>query len=1389
MKSTAQSFRIAAFAAFGLARAALATDGTCSPCAYSDNDRRWSNASFWHDGVVAGDGGVATLRNDWQTQSYCGKITNDVEDLTLSGISIVNTVELYGWPITMTGDSFIELTSGAKFTLGAILDGGGTATLSKRGAGTIKFTDPTRLQNFKSVNLGSSGVECEGPQNGGPAITDGDIVSAAMYLIYAPSPVTGGASRLAGDGKFTFSGETALDLYRLSSNIALTLPNALERTNQGVLAVYPRDGVAQLGASTTLNAPSVENDSIGMAPPWIYAHDYKTTTIHFLSNSADKGLLPMPDSTKTADLAEASNKIWKASANTTISDDASAHAVELTKGAKISIADGKKLTVGDGAAPAGVIIDMNGAISDPDYVYRAFTGGTLDFGAREAIFLSPEDGHNDMVTIASSIAGSNVTFATGAIGSGRRWQLSGNNTFNGTLSVLGTRVQVNHQAAAANCDIRVAGNSDASLGGQVSFLEGTYTNRIYASGFARDNGMRPCALFCYNVTLDGPITLEDDVGMVAASYSYTLALNNEIDGPGGLVAVGPKSYGWAGNTGTIALNHANTYLGKTIVEGGTVKLGANGTFGAGEVSGEGTLKIELAGEPKTVPNDFAMSGTTEILGNGSLEFTGTKADFASFAAGNASIKAGGAYLGLGSFSASAFPASVSAYGEGTHEVAMGGAADSSPDVVLADGTGALAFTKTGSGKLTLTREQQYTGATTVKEGTLSFGETVPSDNGVLYRLDASKTDTLFFGADNSVTGWVDGVNGRFFGVKYAKHSAPIYDPDAFGGRGAVRFPDNDLTNRLSMLVGGNLAHRTVFVVCQPDKCVNLDGVWGAGGTSAGGTDYGIRMGNASMWQVANPSFFFARTADDMRINGVTGNTFTMGEPQIMFARHVADANGNYSSTTTYTPSIGSYFYNDGNAPRAFRGTIAEVIAYDRLLSDDEIKLVENLLSKKWLGKTIHDDFATHGALPAASALALSEGATLDLRGVSQTVASLSGVGAIVNSSATPATLTVTGANSFAGTIGANVKLVANGGGSMKLAAESGSAATLGGALSLAAYDPFPVADGRVLWVDASRPDTMVTNELGRVVRWLDAGGANVWLAPCYNTNSFGLAAQPLWAYDETTGRGKVAFTPATTNFLYASAYASVRTLFIVNRPFSEGYLANGGLWGYAGGSDEGLRRGSATTWQLNGLGSFFHGSEMRINGVTTYTFEQDEQQILAVRKPHVSASGRQSLGGYYFSGNVMRPFSGEVMEMVAYDRMLSDDEMAAVETYLSAKWNGETISHRTQPIADGASLSFAKDAEVDLAGGSLALGGTLVVQVDAAGGSTPLVVKNGSVALDGTALSVVGELSRRHSYPIVLCPQIFGEFAGNNLPDKWELGARANGIYAKPLLGTVIIVR
>src|SRR5438874_5423368 len=151
-------------------------------------------------------------------------------------------------------------------------------------------------------------------------------------------------------------------------------------------------------------------------------------------------------------------------------------------------------------------------------------------------------------------------------------------------------------------------------------------------------------------------------GTVATDPGTTLTYGGIIAGAGSLTKLG---------TGTLLLSGVNTYTGATAVSAGTLRLGATNAIGAASAMTVAAGAI------------FDLNGLSDVIGS---------------------------LAGAGTVTSGAAGAVILTVGGNNSSTAFSGIAQ--------NGSGTVALTKTGTGTLTLSGANTYSGATTVTAGTL-----------------------------------------------------------------------------------------------------------------------------------------------------------------------------------------------------------------------------------------------------------------------------------------------------------------------------------------------------------------------------------------------------------------------------------------------------------------------------------------------------------------------------------------------------------------------------------------------------------------------------------------------------------------------------------------------
>ncbi|EGZ4360666.1 fibronectin-binding autotransporter adhesin ShdA [Salmonella enterica subsp. enterica serovar Wentworth] len=390
---------------------------------------------------------------------------------------------------------------------------------------------------------------------------------------------------------------------------------------------------------------------------------------------------------------------------------------ELDETTATSDWNGSKLTKqGDGT----LILSNTGN----DYGDTEIDGGIL--AAKDAAALGTGD-----VTIAESatLALSQGTLDNNVTGEGQIVKsgsdeliVTGDNTYSGGTTISGGTLTADHAdslgtGAVANSGVLQVGEGELenTLSGSGSLVK-TGTGELTLSG---DN------TYSGGTTITGgTLTADhaDSLGSGAVANSGVLQvgegeLENTLSGSGSLVKTG---------SGELTLSGDNDYSGGTIISDGTLIADNADSLGTGAVANSGVLQV---GEGE-LENTLSGSGSLVKTGTGELTLSGDNGySGGTTITGGTLIADNADSLGTGAVANSG----VLQVGEGELENTL-------------SGSGSLV--KTGTGELTLSGDNSYSGGTTITDGTLtadhadSLGTGAVANSGVLQVGEGELENTL-----------------------------------------------------------------------------------------------------------------------------------------------------------------------------------------------------------------------------------------------------------------------------------------------------------------------------------------------------------------------------------------------------------------------------------------------------------------------------------------------------------------------------------------------------------------------------------------------------------------------------------------------------------------------
>lgn len=1380
-----------------------ATDGTWTGNAGTGS---WAATNNWLNGSVPAEGGKAYFKASGPNLSV------DVANLMLGGIYLGtanvyfngNTFQLVNNPEVSTPAT--ELRVMQRVT-------GDQTVLAKKGGSVFRVYQD--FSGFSEVSV--RGGTTVAHTNATTSFVRGALAFNNGCLSLEPTlAIAGGALTLGGsEGAVAVRpGVNVLEIVTNAANptVAVTLGTNVVRTSGGVLAFNTTGGRTRFGNTIKILLPQ-DLTVNGMAPAYLSLYDNTATpkkTYTLLAYDAVKGLIPF--TAFASDFSGGATSVVRLASDTTLTTNVEAYAVQLDSGATVTIGSGKTLKVGDGVNPAGIVLNSS------DTKRATLTGGAIDFGASQGIFWSNEAQYGGNGTqIYSAIRGSNgVVFAgirPSNNGAPSPLTLYSAGDYSGETHLAGGRIYVNHIACfGRSSDVYVWGDERAALGSELLIsAAGSLTNNLHLIGNGFDSNNTGSLRFSANASILGTIELmgPTTIRCVANENGSTFAayLKGSVYGTGTLqVASGFKDT----NGMTFAAN--STYVGDTTLSG-YVNLRNQGTLGKGIIANSGilTLSSESLGlgflqNQGTVnwasgdlgPNVISNSGRFNVVKSTDAVLSNSVVGVGRLNIANGTTTVVRAALQQNSLSVMMNSSVVLT----TNAVSVGeldgvGRIEAQGDAALvvgssssgysffagqlADGSGKLSLVKVGTNVLGLSGASSYSGATIISNGTLRLeriAQEPPFKYDLSVWLDASAGSTIVTNSAGQVTNWVDrsALGARY--VKSAGLVAPAYARDAFGGKGGLRFT-GIATNRLQATLDTALC-RTLFIVNKPTGYDSMDGLLGYAGT-----DYGIRMSSATTWTVGSKDFFILDDAASTRVNGVTGYTFMQNQTHVLstisqYPRSAIWSIGNYVTTASAQAQ-----------PRAYTGDIGEILMYSQPLTSTERGVVEAYLMNKWMGTSLVQNAAS--ILPQTSAVTIAEGGVLDLNGLSQEVAGLSGGGMITNRSAAPATLIVNAQAGiqFSGAIRGDVQLIKRGAGDLKIStvqAYSGGTTIEAGRVVVSVMAP---TNGLVLRLDAADARASVS---GAVTNWPARVGGSAFVSAAPYT-------PPTRIENALNGMPAVRFDGVSNRLSNATAL-QLKTLVVLNQV--EGYNQFGGLFGAGEFGDFGLRQDATNTWQKTGPTQFiFPGDNgsMYINGVAGNTYAHAVPHIVAAQAQTSKSMSSAALGFYYGNeANPTRYYKGRYYELLAYSRGLTPEERIQAETYLQLKWLGAGLKN----VLPTNAVSLASGALLDLGGttqsftsvsgagsiinGTVEITGEIHVSVAENGQCTPFEMAS-NVTLSGARLVFDHPEYLKTGQPVVLCGgTLSGVFASSNLPDGWVITQQGNALYVYPG-GTVMLIR
>ena len=758
--------------------------------------------------------------------------------------------------------------------------GGAGGSLTKVGTGTLTLTGTNTYTGITTINDGVLSISQDANLGTPPGTLMVDQLTFNGGTLQATASFTLNPNRgvtLNEDGTFDVTDANVLTIAG-----AITGPSSLTKIDTGTLIL---SGVNTYTGITSLNGGVLtisQDANLGMAPTHPVTNKL---TFDFGTLEATASFTLNPNRGVT--LMGTNDTISVTGANVLTYGGIITGPGSLLKGdSGTLILSGVNTYTGITTINAGVLsISQDANLGTPPGTpvgnQLTFNGGTLQ--ATASFALNPNRGVTLNAGGTFDVTGANVLTYGGVLtGPGNLTKLG-----MGTFTLTGA----NTYTGGTNLNAGIlAVNSDANLGtGPLSFNGGILEALTAGTG----------------INSTKAVTLNAGGGTFLADPATTSTLGGPISGVGSLTKAG---------IGTLVLAGNNTYTGGTTVSAGTLQLGNGGTTGSisGDIIDNSVLIFDRS-DSFTFGGVISGSGSVVDLGTGKLTFTGNN-----IYTGGTTISAGTLQLGNGGTTGSitgnvtdnsvlafnrsdpvTFGGVISGTGSlvdlstgkltltgsntftggttisaGTLQIGNGGTAGSiagnvTDNSVLAfnrsdsvtfggviSGTGSLV--DLGTGTLTLTGANTYTGGTIVNAGTLQAGSatgfspnsefTVNSIldlhgfNNTIGSLSGSGTVLNNGGTAAALTVGTDNASTNFNGVLENGTSVLQLTKSGLGTltlTGANTYTGTTTVNSGSLIVDGSIASAATVV--------NAGGFLGGHGTIGG-----VLVNNGIVGQVSSP---------------------------------------------------------------------------------------------------------------------------------------------------------------------------------------------------------------------------------------------------------------------------------------------------------------------------------------------------------------------------------------------------------------------------------------------------------------------------------------------------------------------------------------------------------
>ncbi len=461
----------------------------------------------------------------------------------------------------------------------------------------------------------------------------------------------------------------------------------------------------------------------------------------------------------------------------------------------------------------------------------------------------------------------------------------------------------------------------STLLGGISFNKGNTQETLSFNGLSNTNFSNAVTgLNIINATNNSNVVMNSSSGYelvsgkVAVDSTSSLAISGVIQdqtSPSAAASSIEKS-----GAGTLVLSGANTYTGGTVLNAGTIAVANNTALGTGSVTMAGGTTLQ-ANSSVNLANNVALSGASTINTNGNnMGLSGNMAGsggFTKIGAGTLTLSGTNAYSGGTTVSAGTLAGNTSSIQGNVVNNAILNFNQSANSAYAGVMSGSGSLVKDGSGTVTISKVNTYTGDTNINAGSLIITGSTTSNTSIAASANLQGSGVINGNVTNSgtitpsfngtatnltVNGNYVGNNAAFVGGVYAPVASPVADTltvtgNTTGSTGLTITDKGGLGNRttgngIPVVIVNGASTSNAFALTQR--------------VAAGAYEYQLYKGGTS--GVGNSWYLFTQAPAPASTPGSGGSTPAPVTPAVPAAPVITPAAGERIEVAVY-PAVPS----------------------------------------------------------------------------------------------------------------------------------------------------------------------------------------------------------------------------------------------------------------------------------------------------------------------------------------------------------------------------------------------------------------------------------------------------------------------------------------------------